>query len=176
MAQKQNPAKTERKKLIREQRKEARIQAKHKAQTKARLKKVGLYIGGILLAGLLGYGGYTGMRNAKVYPPTGIAGHVERFPSEHILTVPIEEAVQKHILEHGNQRADKPGILIQYNCQDCPELVTELTNIAKRYPDEVYLAPYPKMDAKIALTTLDKLEILEDFDQKRIIKFIETYR
>ncbi|RMF88079.1 MAG: DUF3105 domain-containing protein [Nitrospinota bacterium] len=176
MAKSQKSSPTEGKKQAKAQRREARRRARRKRQARVWLKKRGWYLGGLIVAGLFGYGVYTATLNAKVYPPTGIAGHVEQFPPQHILTVPIDEAVQKHLLEHGNQQANRPAILIQYNCRDCPELVAKLTSIARRYPDAVYLAPYPKMDARIALTTLGKLEVLTDFDRERVIKFIETYR
>ena len=45
-------------------------------------------------------------------------------------------------------------MLVQYNCvgfQCEANLVDRLTEIVLTYPPQVYLAPYPTMDAKIAL-------------------------
>ena len=68
------------------------------------------------------------------------------------------------------------GMLIQYNCVDyqCePDLVQKLAELVQRYPPQVYLAPYPGMDAKIALAAPGKLETLDAFGEQRIRNFIE---
>ena len=44
---------------------------------------------------------------------------------------------------------------VQYNCEqfDCePDMVERMQAIVEQAPSNVYFAPYPKMDAKIALT------------------------
>ncbi len=85
-----------------------------------------------------------------------------------IHTEPIPDELQVHNLEHG-------GVLIQYNC-DCPDLVEKLAAIVKRYPSHVILAPYPKMPYRVALTAWTRIDTLEDFDEARIVRFIEAYR
>ncbi len=115
----------------------------------------------------------------RVLPPTTIAGHVESYPRARISDRPIPLAVQKHILEHvplsaGGQR---PGILLQYNCVkfECePDLVDRLRAIAQRY-EYVYMAPYPEMDAKIALTAYRRILTLDEPDEDRILEFIERF-
>jgi hypothetical protein len=83
---------------------------------------------------------------------------------------PIAKEVQVHNLEHG-------GVAIQYNCPEgCPELVAQLRAILNRYPDGVLLAPYPGMDARIALTAWTRIDKFNEFDEARIIRFIEAYR
>jgi len=65
---------------------------------------------------------------------------------------------------------------IQYNCidYDCEAgLIDELIKIVDPYPERVYLAPYPTMDAKIALAAPGRLETLDSFDEAKIRKFIE---
>jgi hypothetical protein len=64
---------------------------------------------------------------------------------------------------------------VQYNCE-CPELVAKLKAIVDTYPRQVILAPYPTMKSKIALTAWTRIDTLDDFDQKRIVRFIEAYR
>lgn len=114
---------------------------------------------------------------AKVYPPTGMQDHVESYPECRICPAPIPEVIQRHILEHrepGNP-GDKPGILVQYNCAPCPEVVARLTQIVERYPRGVYLAPYPRMSSRIALTTLGQIETIEEVDEGRIVAFINKH-
>lgn len=114
---------------------------------------------------------------AKVYPPTGMQDHVESYPECRICPAPIPEVIQRHILEHrepGNP-GDKPGILVQYNCAPCPEVVAKLTRIVERYPRGVYLAPYPRMSPRIALTTLGQIEAMEEVDEGRIVAFINKH-
>ncbi len=114
---------------------------------------------------------------AKAYPPTGMQDHVESYPECRICPTPIPETIQRHILEHrepGNP-GDKPGILVQYNCASCPEVVANLTRIVERYPRGVYLAPYPRMSPRIALTTLGRVETMDEVDEGRIVAFINKH-
>jgi hypothetical protein len=66
-------------------------------------------------------------------------------------------------------------VIIQYNCE-CPELVDKLKQIVRRYDTYVILAPYPGMKSRLALTAWTRLETLDDFDEKRIVRFIQAYR
>lgn len=78
------------------------------------------------------------------------------------------------MLEHSDGK-EKPGIIIQYNCDDfdCePDLIQKLAALAEQYPDNVYLAPN-KYDGKIILTKLGKMEILDAFDEQKIKDFIK---
>ena len=82
--------------------------------------------------------------------------------------------VQKHMLEHADGKG-QPGIIINYNCEDykCEEkLIKNLESFAEKYTSNVYVAPFPKMDVRIALTKLNKIEILESFDEQKIDNFI----
>ena len=82
---------------------------------------------------------------------------------------PIDKGFQVHNLEDG-------GVLVQYGCGDCPELVKKLENLVRGYPKFVILAPYPSMKHRIALTAWGKIDTLETFDEKRITAFIDAYR
>ena len=67
-------------------------------------------------------------------------------------------------------------MLVQYNCQDyqCEQdLIQNLTDLVQEFPPTVYLAPFPGMDAKIALAAPGELEILETFDENKIRQFID---
>ena len=117
-------------------------------------------------------------QRSKVLPPITVAGHIESYPEERVSTTePIPLPVQRHILEHvplstGEQRR---GVLLQYNCEkfECePDLVDRLAAIAQQY-EYVYMAPYPAMDAKIALTIYGRILTLDAFDEGKIVAFIE---
>ena len=65
--------------------------------------------------------------------------------------------------------------MVQYNCVkfDCAAgLVDRLTEIVRTYPPQVYLAPYPTMDAKIALAAPGNLLTLDSLNEDKIHKFI----
>ena len=82
---------------------------------------------------------------------------------------PIDKGFQAHNLEDG-------GVLVQYNCSDCPELVKKLKNLVRGYPKHVVLAPYPAMKHRIALTAWGKIDTFEAFEEKRITGFIKAFR
>lgn len=85
-----------------------------------------------------------------------------------IHTQPIPDELQVHNLEDG-------GVLVQYNCRDCDDLIAELKAIVSRYPDKVILAPYPQMDTRIALTAWGRIDTFDTVDEPRIVRFIEAY-
>jgi hypothetical protein len=49
-----------------------------------------------------------------------------------------------------------------------------LERIVKRY-DHLLLAPYPLMDAPLALTAWGRMLTLHEFDEARIVGFVEAY-
>ena len=56
------------------------------------------------------------------------------------------------------------------------DLVARLKAIVSSYEHQVILAPYPGMKTRIALTAWTRLDRFEEFDEKRIVRFIEAYR
>jgi hypothetical protein len=93
---------------------------------------------------------------------------------------PVPDEAQVHNLEHG-------GVMIQYNCRDCPELVTQLeglagryvaANLLPRYPQSAKLvvAPYYDMPSRIALTAWGRIDTLDGYDEARITRFVDAYR
>ena len=111
----------------------------------------------------------------KILPPTGFTPtHLESLPSQQINSRPIQRREQEHVMERqaGHERG---SMLVQYNCRkyQCEDdLVNRLTEIVRTYPPQVYLAPYPAMDAKIALAAPGKLLILDDLNEDKIREFI----
>ena len=100
-------------------------------------------------------------------PPTS-GPHLPYIAPWGIHTRPIPNELQVHNLEDG-------GVMVQYNCE-CPELVEKLRNIVRKYDKQVILAPYPTMKSRIALTAWTRLEKFDEFDEKRIVRFIDSYR
>jgi hypothetical protein len=100
-------------------------------------------------------------------PPTS-GPHLPYIAPWGVHTRPITKELQVHNLEDG-------GVLVQYNCE-CPELVAKLKAVVDRYDKYVILAPYPDMKPKIALTAWTRLDQMEEFDERRIRRFIDAYR
>lgn len=117
---------------------------------------------------------YWGLTSIETLPPTDFTGHVEESPQGHVLKEQMPIAIQKHMLEHSDGTGP-PGIIINYNCEDydCSEdLIESLEKFAEEFPVNVYVTPFKGMDAKIALTKYRKIEILEEFDEDKIRRFI----
>ncbi len=82
----------------------------------------------------------------------------------------LSEPSQVHALEHG-------GVLVQYNCSaGCAQLIRNLELITREYDRGVILAPYSNMTALIALTSWGQIDLLDEFDQERIEKFVSKNR
>jgi hypothetical protein len=93
---------------------------------------------------------------------------------------PIVEEGQIHNLEHG-------GIMIQYNCRDCPELVAQLEDFYNRFTaanklplfqnsTKIVVAPYYDMPNRIALTAWGRIDTFNDYDEDRITRFVQAFR
>ena len=106
----------------------------------------------------------------KELPPTSFSpAHSESMPAQQINTLPIPRLVQEHVMERQASH-ERGSMLVQYNCE--PDLVERLTEIVRDYPPYVYFAPYPTMDAKIALAAPGRLLTLEILDEDQIREFI----
>ena len=126
-----------------------------------------------LAVGIIG-GAFWLMSRAPYLPPTTTEGHIEASPAAHIVTAPIPDRVQRHMLEHADG-SGSPGIIIQYNCDNyaCePDLINRLTALVEEYPEHVYLAPNV-YDGKIILTKIGSRKVLDEFDEQAIRDFIE---
>jgi len=102
-------------------------------------------------------------------PPTS-GPHLPYVAPWGIHTEPIPRQLQVHNLEDG-------GVMVQYNCPDaCPGLVAKLKAIVSGYDHQVILAPYPGMKTRIALTAWTRLDAFDEFDERRVRRFISAYR
>lgn len=99
-------------------------------------------------------------------PPTS-GPHLALLAPWGIYRIPIPKELQVHNLEDG-------GVLIQYACRDCPDVVRQLESLVTRY-NRVILAPYPNMPHRIAVTAWGRLDAFDDVDADRIMRFIEAY-
>ena len=83
-------------------------------------------------------------------------------------TQPLPDEVLVHNLEHG-------GIGAHYNCPEgCADLVDRIA-AAVRGRGKIIMAPYPGMESRIALTAWNYLDTFEEFDEERIVAFIEAH-
>lgn len=165
------PSRSERQQLKARQR-AAEERRQHRARWLKRGRQWGLI--GLVAAGGLGWLGYS-IATAKRLPPTSMTDHTEELPPGHILTTPMPLTIQKHMLEHADG-GGRPGVIINYNCVKfrCPEgMVERLEKVARGYPAFVYLAPYPEMDTKVAVTRLGEILALDEPDEARIRDFIK---
>ena len=127
----------------------------------------------LIILAVIVFGIYFVISNLKILPPTDMQGHIEENPPSHIMKEPMNLLIQKHMLEHADGVC-RPGAVINYNCEDfmCEEgLIENLEAFTNTY-DYVYVAPFKNMDAKIALTKLGEIEVLEEYDKERIEDFI----
>ncbi len=62
-------------------------------------------------------------------------------------------------------------------CPDgCPDLVQQLTGVVSQFSEGVILAPYPELEARIALTAWGRVDTMDGFDQEHIRMFIRAHR
>jgi len=171
----------------RRERYERRQGARERRQQQSRrarrgsFRRTAMMAGGGLAVLVLAVGGFvifmaTSSTFGKELPPTGYTpAHRETLPTQQINRQPIHRLVQEHVMERdaGHERG---SMLVQYNCRKyrCGEdLVDRLTDVVLSYPPQVYLAPYPTMDAKIALAAPGELLLLDAFEEDKIRKFID---
>lgn len=188
-------SRTERRRAERQTRKDSQQQQKQKKKIASTVQMAAFYVIGALIIAGAGYWAYAkwntgspgqfvkslgnrhisesevGLINYNSDPPTS-GPHLPNIASWGIHREPIVKELQVHNLEDG-------GVIVQYNCPltnpECAPLIEKLAAIVRRYSSNVILAPYPGMKEKIALTAWSRIEKLDDFDENRILRFIEAY-
>ena len=157
------------KKRRRREEKKKKEKKKRTREKIVRTIKISLGIGVPLLLGIFF------ILQQEVLPPTSSRGHSEDVPPAHILRDPIPLTVFLHMIEHADGFGP-PGVIISYNCAsfECePGFVDQLENIARDYPELVYVAPFPGMTARLVITREGRQEVLDGVDEERIRSFIE---
>lgn len=80
----------------------------------------------------------------------------------------LPDGVAIHNMEHG-------GVLIRYDCPEgCAELRSQLAEVTLRY-QKVILSPYASLGTKIALTAWTYLDKFDEFDEDRIVQFVDEH-
>ncbi len=98
--------------------------------------------------------------------PPSSGPRLRQLASWGVHSTPVPLALQVHNLEHG-------GVIVQYNCErPCPELERRLESLA-RIGRPVIVAPYPYSDSRVTLTAWGRLLKLDEWDEERILRFIE---
>ena len=101
-------------------------------------------------------------------PPTS-GPHLAYIAPWGIHTKPITKELQTHNLEDG-------GVVVQYKPECEAQVLEPLKSVVGRYRDHVLLAPYPGLDRCIALTAWTRIDKLDQFDERRVVRFIDAYR
>ena len=101
-------------------------------------------------------------------PPTS-GPHLPYIAPWGVHTKPISRELQVHNLEDG-------GVVVQYRPECEAQVLEPLKAVVARYRDHVVLAPYPGLDRCIALTAWTRIDTLDQFDERRVVRFIEAYR
>ncbi len=190
MTSREQRQKQQAKRQRRMERREERFQDEQKERTRRRFRTAGIGLLAIVVAVALGFGYWfaflqprpgTSVSTSGDSDHSGVpaAGYSTSPPTSgpHSPNVPdwgeqdeVAEILQVHALEHG-------GVLVQYNCPSaCPGLVANLRSITRDYDSKVILAPYSRMETRIALTSWGKIDLLEEFDRGRIEEFVKKNR
>jgi hypothetical protein len=165
-----------------------------KRRTSDKIRKVSYYLAALLLLSGAGYWAYgkwsadpigrfvpslgnrhispsqVGLRTYTSDPPTS-GPHLSSIARWGIHERPISKELQVHNLEDG-------GVIVHYNCpegsQECSTLVEKLAKVVRRYKHAI-LAPYTGMSSQIALTAWTRIDEFNEFDEERIVRFIDAY-
>ncbi|MBN4054454.1 DUF3105 domain-containing protein [Nitrospira defluvii] len=115
-------------------------------------------------------------------PPTS-GPHTHNVAQWGVYRQQVPDELQVHNLEDG-------GVIVQYDCKDCKDMVKKLEKLGWEYlkkakKEEIetgrskyghlIVGPYRGMDTKIALTAWGKIDKLNHYDEDRIRRFIEAY-
>ena len=57
-----------------------------------------------------------------------------------------------------------------------PDLVRKIEAIVLRYPEFVIAAPYYRMKPLIVLTAWQRIDRLSEYDEGRIVSFVEAFK
>jgi len=163
------------KKQRREARKKERLMKNKKFENRRKIKLFFNYSVIFLLVIGVVVGFFRFIANQPILPPSTVVGHIEENPPSHFLTQAMDIRVHKHMLEHADG-SGPAGVIINYNCEDfeCePELLDKLRSLVREYPDNLYVAPYPNMSAKLVITKFNQQSIMDRYDQGVISKFLD---
>jgi hypothetical protein len=67
-------------------------------------------------------------------------------------------------------------VIVSYRPDCADRVLTPLRTIVERYADRVILAPFPGLGRCIALTAWTRIDKFDEPDERRTVRFVETYR
>lgn len=109
--------------------------------------------------------------NYSEYPPT-YGPYSNQFLKGNVFTQEIPEPVQVNMLIPHDAVNHPGGIWLQYNCDNCQNLISKLEGVVQDYKPRVYLAPYSRMNSTIALTAFRNSLKIDKFNRTKIEDFI----
>lgn len=101
--------------------------------------------------------------------PATSGPHFAVPPATGIYEAPMPEGLQVHALEHGH-------VGVQYGSDATTADIEALRRIGARYPDDVFVAPYPNLGRGIALTAWGRIDTFDAVDEARVVAFIEALK
>ncbi len=101
-------------------------------------------------------------------PPTSGWHWEAHVPTRPVVTQPQPDEILVHEMEHG-------AVLLQYRCNDCPDIQQRLADLARKYPQSTIAVYNPRLPAPIVVTAWRRLMPLEQVDEQRIEQFIQAY-
>lgn len=101
-------------------------------------------------------------------PPTS-GPHSSRILSPGVYEEPVAEELQVHFLEHGH-------VLVQYAPATPAGEVAVLERLARRYPRDIAVAPYPALDRGVAVTAWQRVLRADRADEPDVRRFVERAR
>ena len=101
-------------------------------------------------------------------PPTS-GPHFAFTAATGVYDEPVPDGLAVHAMEHGH-------VVISY-APDTPSAQREaLARVTRRYGADVLLRPYPALADGIALTAWGRIELLDSYDEQRVVQFITALR
>ncbi len=99
-------------------------------------------------------------------PPTS-GPHLGGQASWGVSSIPITKELQLHNLEDG-------GVVINYRPDLDKGMVDKLAELARSYPSDILMAPYPGLANAIVLTAWNRVDRLDTLDEARIKRFVNA--
>jgi len=101
-------------------------------------------------------------------PPTS-GPHLAWTIAPGVYQEAVADELAVHALEHGH-------VVLRYAPSTPADEVERLAELARRYPRDVVLAPYPQLDRGVALTAWGRLDRLSTVDTERVERFVRLLR
>jgi len=105
--------------------------------------------------------------NLPLRDPTPLSPPRRVYPG--IYSAPVPDLLAVHALEHGH-------VVIQYGSGVTAGVVAQLTHLSKVFAGDTLLALRPSLERGIALTAWGRIDRFIEYDERRVIEFVEQLR